>query len=190
MQLEVVATRDDTPHPIANVGEVSVSHVGQKGKLMNVLHVPKITKNLVSVRHIVDQGMEVRFTHLGSFIEEEGRVIAQGRKDGRMFILDSIDGGTAMFAKGQKAELDIDLLLGMNKAVNAEEITQQSVLKKNLRMRDAKLYTHREREREAQRMSIFIKGATVTNDNQPLQKVTKSLYIVTDLGQLPFILFT
>ena len=53
--------------------------------------------------------MEVRFTHLGCFIEEEGRVIAQGHKDGMMFILDSIDGGTAMFAKGQKVKSDIDL---------------------------------------------------------------------------------
>ena len=33
----VVATGDDTPHPIANVGEVPLSHVGQKGKLLNVL---------------------------------------------------------------------------------------------------------------------------------------------------------
>ena len=53
--------------------------------------------------------MEVRFTHLGCFIEEEDRVIVQGLKDGRMFILDSTDGGTAMFAKGQKVESDIDL---------------------------------------------------------------------------------
>ena len=28
------------------------------------------------------------------------------------------------------------------------------------------------------------------NEQQPLQKVTKSLYIVTHLGQLPFMLFT
>ena len=63
-RLGVVATGDDTPHPIANVGEVPLSHVGQKRKLMNVLHVPTITKNLVSVKQIVDQGMEVRFTHL------------------------------------------------------------------------------------------------------------------------------
>ena len=28
MQLGVVATGDDTPHPIANVGEVPLSHVG------------------------------------------------------------------------------------------------------------------------------------------------------------------
>ena len=51
----VVATGDDTPHSIANVGEVPLSHVGQKGKLLNVLHVPTITKNLVSVGQIVDQ---------------------------------------------------------------------------------------------------------------------------------------
>ena len=57
MQLGVVATRDDTLHPIANVGEVPLSRVWQKGNLMNVLHVPKITKNLVSVGQIVDQGM-------------------------------------------------------------------------------------------------------------------------------------
>ena len=59
-----------------------------------MLHVPTITKNLVSVGQIVYQGMEVRFTHLGCLIEEEGCVIAQGRRDGRMFILDSTDGGT------------------------------------------------------------------------------------------------
>ena len=38
-----------------------------------------------------------------------GHVIAQGRRDGKMFIVDSTDGGTAMFARGQKAESDIDL---------------------------------------------------------------------------------
>ena len=34
MQPGLVATEDDTPHPIANVGEVPLSHVGQKGKLI------------------------------------------------------------------------------------------------------------------------------------------------------------
>ena len=42
-------------------------------------------------------------------MEEEGRVIAQGRRDGRMFILDSSESGTTMFAKGQNFESDIDL---------------------------------------------------------------------------------
>ena len=63
---------DDTSHPIEHVGNVPLSRVGQKGRLMNVLHVPTITKNLVSIGQIVDQGMQVRFTHLGCFIEEEG----------------------------------------------------------------------------------------------------------------------
>ena len=43
------------------------------------------------------------------FIEDEGEVIAQGRRDGRMFILNTNDVGTALFAKGQKVESDIDL---------------------------------------------------------------------------------
>ena len=59
-QLGVVKTRDDTLHPIKHVGEVPLIHVGQKGRLMNVLHVPTITQSLVSVGHIVDKGMQVR----------------------------------------------------------------------------------------------------------------------------------
>ena len=53
--------------------------------------------------------MQVRFTHLRCFIEEEGQIIAQGHRDGRMFILDTNDVGTALFAKGQKIESDINL---------------------------------------------------------------------------------
>ena len=54
--------------------------------------------------------------------------------------------------------------------------------------------THRERERERHKEYNSInKYATVTNElqqQQPLQKATKSLYIVTHLGQLPFMLIT
>ena len=64
-------------------------------------------------------------------------------------------------------------------------------------MGEAKQNTHREREREAQRISLFIEYATITNmnnnnnnNNNNLLKATKSLYIVTHLGQLPFMLFT
>ena len=53
--------------------------------------------------------MQVQFTYLGCFIEEEGKVIAQGCREGRMFILEKNEVGTAMFAKGQKVESDIDL---------------------------------------------------------------------------------
>ena len=51
----------------------------------------------------------MRFTQLGCFIEEEGKVIAQGRREGRMFILETNNVGTAMFAKGKKVESNIDL---------------------------------------------------------------------------------
>ena len=62
---------------------------------------------------------------------------------------------------------------------------------KNLRMEDMKQRnTQRERERGTKRYISINKNATVTNEQQPLQKVTKSLYIVTHLGQLPFMLIT
>ena len=55
----VVETSDDTPHPIEHIEYVPLSHVGQKGIMRNLLHVPTITKNLVSVGQIVNQGMQV-----------------------------------------------------------------------------------------------------------------------------------
>ena len=55
-------------------------------------------------------------------------------------------------------------------------------------MGDMEQDTHRERERGTNSISLL---ATVTTmNNQPSQKVIKSLYIVTHLGQLPFMLIT
>ena len=77
---------------------------------MNVLHVPTIMKNLVLDRQIVEQGMHlVRFTHLGCFIEEEGKVIVHGHREGRMFNLNTNEVRIVLFTKGQKVESDIDL---------------------------------------------------------------------------------
>ena len=76
---------------------------------MNVPHIPTITKNLMSVEQIVEQGMQVRFTHHGCFIKEEGKLIAQGCREGRIFILETNEVVTAMFVIGQKVESDIDL---------------------------------------------------------------------------------
>ena len=59
----------------------------KRGKLMNVLHVSIITKNLVSNRQIVHRGMQVWFKHLRCFIEEKGKVIVQGHREGGMFVL-------------------------------------------------------------------------------------------------------
>ena len=71
----VVETGDDISHPIEHVGEVPLVHIGQKGELMNVMHVLTITK-------IVDQGMQVRFTHLRCFIEYEAKRSRKGAKKG------------------------------------------------------------------------------------------------------------
>ena len=55
-----VETGDDTTHPIQQI------------YIKNVLHVPTIKKNLVSVNQIVQQGIQVRFDQGGCFIEKEG----------------------------------------------------------------------------------------------------------------------
>ena len=105
----VVETKDDTPHPIKHIEDVPLSHVSQKGIMRNVFHMPTITKNLVFVGQFLDQGMQIQFTHHKCYIEEEGKIIAQGRHEGRMFIVETNDVGIAMFGKGKKVESDIDL---------------------------------------------------------------------------------
>jgi hypothetical protein len=77
--------------------------------MKNVLHVPTITKNLVSVGQIVEQGMQVRFNYNGCFIEDGGKLIVRGHKEGRMFILDTNNVFSAMYTRGQKVDTDIDL---------------------------------------------------------------------------------
>ena len=53
----VVKNGGDTSYTIEHVGDVPLNHVGQKGKLMNILYIPTITEHLVSVGQIVDQVM-------------------------------------------------------------------------------------------------------------------------------------
>ena len=84
-----IETEDDTPHPIRHIGDVPFGKECNQTCIKNVLHVPTITKNLVSVRQIMEQGMQVRFNNEGCFIEKDGRLIAKGQRDGRLFILDS-----------------------------------------------------------------------------------------------------
>ena len=50
-------------HPIEHVGNVPLSMEDGKEKYMvDVLHVPTITKNLVSGGQMVEQGLQVRFS--------------------------------------------------------------------------------------------------------------------------------
>ena len=39
--------------------------------MLNVMHVPNIAKNLISVGQIIEQGMQVKFKQSGCFIEKK-----------------------------------------------------------------------------------------------------------------------
>ncbi len=87
-----VETGDDTTHPITQIGKVPLSmQDGQTKYLKDVLHVPTITKKLVSVGQMVEQGLHVTFNPNGCFVEDmknQGKLIAKGERNGRMFTLD------------------------------------------------------------------------------------------------------
>ena len=82
-------------------------------------------------------------------------------------------------------------IVGSGKAASAEEITTIICLEGRTCSygRYETRYAQRERESEAQRGITLLATVTMNNQQKP-QKVTKSLYIVTHLGQLPFMLFT
>ena len=98
--LDYVETGDDTIHPIQHVGNVSFDEEGNWTYIKNILHVPTIMKNLVSVGQIVEQGMQVHFNHGGCFIEKEGHLISHGQREGQMFILNSHKMKWVIFTKG------------------------------------------------------------------------------------------
>ncbi|KAH7294556.1 hypothetical protein KP509_27G007300 [Ceratopteris richardii] len=79
-----VETNDNTSHPIKHTRNIALSMEDGKVKhLADVLHVPNITKNLVSVGQMVDQGLQVRFNVDGLYVEEykwDARLIAKGNK--------------------------------------------------------------------------------------------------------------
>jgi len=87
-----VKTSDDTTHPITQIGKVPLSmQDGQTKYLKDVLHVPTITKKLVSISQMVEQGLHVTFNPNGCFVEDmknQGKLIAKGERNGRMFTLD------------------------------------------------------------------------------------------------------
>ena len=80
--------------------------------MLNVMHVPNLAKNLIFVGHIiVEQGMQVKFKQSGCFIEKHGKLIAKGKRQGRMFVLD-VDMPkmtTALFARGMNIISDVEM---------------------------------------------------------------------------------
>jgi len=59
--------------------------------LKDVSYVLTIIKILISVGHMVEQGLHVTFNPNGCFVEDvknHGKLIAKGKRNGRMFTLD------------------------------------------------------------------------------------------------------
>jgi len=91
--------------------------VMQDGKikyLSDVLHVPNITKNLVSVGPMTEQGLQVRFNPDGCYVEDfkdKCRLVVKGKKVGRMFTLDvnMPEVEAVMFAQGIRVVADMDI---------------------------------------------------------------------------------
>ncbi len=83
---------DEITDPITQISKVPLSmQDGQMKYLKDVLHVPTITKNLVSVGQMVEQGLQVTFNPNECFVEDmknQGKLIAKGERNGRMFTLD------------------------------------------------------------------------------------------------------
>jgi hypothetical protein len=64
---------------------------GETKYLKYVLYVPTITKELVSVGQMVEQGLHVTFNPNGCFVEDvknQSKFIAKGKRNGRMFTSD------------------------------------------------------------------------------------------------------
>ena len=70
--------QDDTTHHIDNV---PFYKEGNQTYIRNILHVPTIVKNMVSVHKIVKQGMQVWFNHEGCFIEKYSEEYGLGPQD-------------------------------------------------------------------------------------------------------------
>jgi hypothetical protein len=89
--LGFVKPSDDTTHPITQIGKVPSSMQDEQTKyLKDVLHVQIITKKLISVGQMVEQGLQVTFNPNGYFVENmknQSKLIAKGEMNGRMFTL-------------------------------------------------------------------------------------------------------
>ena len=67
------------------------THDGNPKHMADVLYVPTITKNMVSIGQMVEQGLQVKFSEDGCYVEDLKNnciLVARGNKVGRMFTLD------------------------------------------------------------------------------------------------------
>ena len=82
--------------------------------LVDVLHVPNITKNLVLVGQMIERGLQVRFNPDDCFVEDYMNVcklVTKGERVGIMFTLDvnMPKVKDAMFAQGARVVANEDM---------------------------------------------------------------------------------
>ena len=99
-------------HPLCEVSDTATQcwcfirkENGHYKCVRNVLHIPTITKNLVSIKKVVEQGMQMWLDQWGYFIKdfkEKTQSIAHKRGEGLMFILSDNILKSATFTKGKR----------------------------------------------------------------------------------------
>ncbi|CAL1380274.1 unnamed protein product [Linum trigynum] len=74
--------------PVTGIGSISEPSLS----LSRTLHVPRLVPNLISVGQLADEGCEVRFIDKGCLVQDRmtGRELGQGRKQGRVYVLESL----------------------------------------------------------------------------------------------------
>src|SRR5207248_8816565 len=77
--------------------------------IKDVLWVPNVHENLLSVGQLIERGMNLQFSDTGTVtIKKENRVISTGQTEGRMFLLDIVSStnskaDSTMIAKTQNS---------------------------------------------------------------------------------------
>ena len=89
-------------------------HDGKMKYLADVLHVPNITKNLVSVGQMIEHGLQVRFNFDGCYVENfknDCRLVAKGKHIGKIFTLDvnMTEVKSLMFAQGAGVVANVEI---------------------------------------------------------------------------------
>ena len=81
-ELGKVYLRDDEPYDIIEKEDMVVSLSNSLTlKLRNVKHVPKLKKNLISIRQLTGRGMKATFNGDVSKITKDAMVMAHGKKE-------------------------------------------------------------------------------------------------------------
>ena len=130
-----VQTGDDSKHVIEHIGNVPLQDAyGTRNCLSDVLHVPTITKKLISVGQMVEKGLQVRFTQKGCFVEDPRKgfeLVAKGKKEGRLFTIEVNSSNHQMcLTNDNKYIAEIDLWHKRNGHVNLQKL--KDMLSRNL----------------------------------------------------------